>query len=115
MLAKLPDTAQQTMLLQSLQDAEGADQEMQTMMDAWQTGDTGVLNKELQAEFGPYPDIYQAILVQRNTRMGAEAGDHGSPAGSNISWWWARCIWWARMASWHASRRMDIKSNSSET
>ena len=29
-------------------------------------GDTALLNKELQAEFGPYPDIYQVILVQRN-------------------------------------------------
>jgi hypothetical protein len=66
MLAKLPDEAQQTMLVQSLEDAAGADKEMQAMMDAWRRGDTALLNKELQNEFGPYPDIYQAILVQRN-------------------------------------------------
>ncbi|HEY4128063.1 MAG TPA: TraB/GumN family protein [Gammaproteobacteria bacterium] len=66
MLAKLSDKAQQTMLVQSLQDAGDTDHEMQAMMDAWRHGDTGMLNKELQAEFGPYPDIYQAILVQRN-------------------------------------------------
>jgi hypothetical protein len=39
---------------------------MQTMMDAWRRGDTALLDKELQTEFNPYPDIYQAILVQRN-------------------------------------------------
>lgn len=66
MLAKLPDQAQQAMLVQSLEDASGADKEMQTMMDAWRRGDTVLLNKELQTEFGPYPDVYQAILVQRN-------------------------------------------------
>ncbi|HEY1773390.1 MAG TPA: TraB/GumN family protein [Gammaproteobacteria bacterium] len=66
MLAKLPDQAQQAMLVQSLEDASGADKEMQTMMDAWRRGDTGMLDKELQTEFGPYPDIYRAILVQRN-------------------------------------------------
>jgi uncharacterized protein len=66
MLAKLPDPAQQAMLVQSLEDAAGADKDMQAMMDAWRRGDVVLLNKELQTEFGPYPDIYQAILVQRN-------------------------------------------------
>jgi hypothetical protein len=67
MLAKLSDKAQQTMLVQSLQDADDTDHEMQALMGAWRHGDTGMLNKELQTEFGPYPDIYQAILVQRNS------------------------------------------------
>jgi uncharacterized protein YbaP (TraB family) len=66
MLAKLSDKAQQTMLVQSLQDAGDTDHEMQAMMDAWRHGDTGMLGKELQTEFGPYPDIYQTVLVQRN-------------------------------------------------
>ena len=66
MLAKLPDKAQQAMLLQSLSDAGNTDQEMEAMMDAWRRGDTAMLAKEQQQEFGPYPDIYQAILVQRN-------------------------------------------------
>jgi|SRR6185312_14416092 len=66
MLANLPDKAQQDMLVQSLEDASGADKEMNALMDAWRRGDTALLNKELQTEFGPYPDIYQAILVQRN-------------------------------------------------
>jgi uncharacterized protein YbaP (TraB family) len=66
MLAKLPDKAQEAMLLQSLSDASNTDQEMETLMDAWHRGDTAVLAKEQQEEFGPYPDIYQAILVQRN-------------------------------------------------
>lgn len=66
MLAKLPEKAQEAMLLQSLSDASNTDQEMEAMMDAWHRGDTTVLAKEQQEEFGPYPDIYQAVLVQRN-------------------------------------------------
>ena len=67
MLAKLPEKAQVAMLLQSLSDASNTDQEMEAMMDAWHRGDTAMLAKEQQQEFGPYPDIYQAILVQRNS------------------------------------------------
>jgi uncharacterized protein YbaP (TraB family) len=66
MLAKLPEKAQEAMLVQSLSDAGNTDQQMEAMMDAWHRGDTAVLAKEQQQEFGPYPDIYQAILVQRN-------------------------------------------------
>jgi len=66
MLAKLPDQAQQAMLVQSLEDSADADKQMQAMMDAWRRGDVALLDKQLQAEFGPYPDIYQAILVKRN-------------------------------------------------
>jgi uncharacterized protein len=66
MLAKLPEKAQEAMLLQSLSDAGDTDQQMAAMMDAWHRGDTALLAKEQQQEFGPYPDIYQAILVQRN-------------------------------------------------
>lgn len=66
MLARLPDKAQQAMLVQSLSDAGNTDQQMEAMMDAWRRGDTALLAKEQQQEFGPYPDIYQAILVQRN-------------------------------------------------
>ena len=66
MLAKLPEKAQEAMLVQSLSDAADTDQEMEAMMEAWHRGDTALLAKEQQQEFGPYPDIYQAILVQRN-------------------------------------------------
>ena len=66
MLAKLPEKTQQAMLIQSLSDAGNTDQQMEAMMDAWRRGDTSLLAKEQQQEFGPYPDIYQAILVQRN-------------------------------------------------
>ena len=66
MLAKLPEKTQQAMLIQSLSDAGNTDDQMDAMMDAWRRGDTALLAKEQQQEFGPYPDIYQAILVQRN-------------------------------------------------
>ncbi|HEY1991014.1 MAG TPA: TraB/GumN family protein [Gammaproteobacteria bacterium] len=66
LLAQLPEKDQQAMLLQSLDQARSVDDDMDTMMAAWHHGDTAALEKELKEEFGPYPDVYQAILVQRN-------------------------------------------------
>lgn len=66
LLARLPDKDQQDMLLQSLNQAETVHDDMSDMMTAWHHGDTTALEKELKTEFGPYPEVYQAILVQRN-------------------------------------------------
>jgi uncharacterized protein YbaP (TraB family) len=66
LLAKLSDKDQQAMLLQSLDQAGTAQSDMDGMMAAWRHGDTASLEKELKDEFGPYPDIYKTILVQRN-------------------------------------------------
>ena len=36
------------------------------MISAWHTGDTAVLEKTFNQDFGGYPDIYKAVLVTRN-------------------------------------------------
>ncbi|HSN18018.1 MAG TPA: TraB/GumN family protein [Gammaproteobacteria bacterium] len=66
LLAQLPEKDQEAMLLQSLDQADSAQSDMDGMMAAWRRGDTASLQKELKEEFGPYPEVYQAILVQRN-------------------------------------------------
>jgi uncharacterized protein YbaP (TraB family) len=66
LLAQLPDQAQQAMLLQSLDQAGSVHDDMEDMMSAWHHGDTADLESELKREFGPYPDIYKTVLVQRN-------------------------------------------------
>lgn len=66
LLAQLPEKDQEAMLLQSLDQASTAESDMDGMMAAWRHGDTASLEKELKEEFGPYPDIYASILVQRN-------------------------------------------------
>jgi uncharacterized protein YbaP (TraB family) len=66
LLAKLPEKAQQDMLVQSLDDARNLDQDMHALLEAWHAGDTAALEKELHEEFGPYPEIYASVVVERN-------------------------------------------------
>lgn len=66
LLAKLPDKAQQDMLLQSLDDAAGLDKDMQKLLGAWHAGDTAALEQELHQEFDPYPEVYKSVVVDRN-------------------------------------------------
>ena len=66
LLAQLPEKDQEGMLLQSLDQAATVHDDMDTMMTAWHHGDTATLEKLLKVEFGPYPEVYDALLVQRN-------------------------------------------------
>lgn len=66
LMASLSDKSQQDLLVQSLDESAGFDQEMQTIIQAWHAGDTAAIDKEMQQEFGGYPEIYQAVLVKRN-------------------------------------------------
>ena len=66
LLAKLPEAAQQDLLVQSLDESKTFKSEMDELITAWHNGDTEVLEKELKDEFGAYPEVYRAVLVQRN-------------------------------------------------
>lgn len=66
LLAKLPDQAQQDLLVQSLDESGTLKQEMNELISAWHDGNAGVLEKELKDQFGGYPEVYRAVLVQRN-------------------------------------------------
>ena len=37
-----------------------------SLLNAWHAGDTATLEQVLKADFGPYPAIYQSMLVTRN-------------------------------------------------
>ncbi|HLW74665.1 MAG TPA: TraB/GumN family protein [Gammaproteobacteria bacterium] len=66
LLAELPDKDQQDLLVQSLDESKTLKAEMDGLIRAWHDGDTGTLEKELKEEFGGYPEVYRAVLVQRN-------------------------------------------------
>lgn len=66
LLAKLSDQAQQTMLLESMNEGPGADMQMRAMVDAWKTGDADMLENIQQMTLGQTPEVYQAVLVTRN-------------------------------------------------
>lgn len=68
MLANLPDAQQREFLLYSVEDAERATQEIDSLITAWRAGDTEALADLLQEGFDKYPDIYKPLTVDRNRR-----------------------------------------------
>ena len=67
LLAKLSDQAQQAMLLESMTEGPSSDMQMRAMVDAWKTGDDGMLENIQEMTLGRTPEVYQAILVTRNS------------------------------------------------
>jgi uncharacterized protein len=55
-------------LLSSLEQAHGLAAEVDSMVHAWQRGDTQWFVEELQSEFGRDPRLYQSVLVTRNRK-----------------------------------------------
>jgi uncharacterized protein YbaP (TraB family) len=55
-------------LLSSLEQAHGLAAEVDSMVRAWQRGDTQWFVNELQSEFGRDPRLYQSVLVARNRK-----------------------------------------------
>jgi uncharacterized protein len=55
-------------LLSSLEQAHGLAAEVDSMVHAWQRGDTQWFVNELQSEFGRDPRLYQSVLVARNRK-----------------------------------------------
>ena len=55
-------------LLSSLEQAHGLAAEVDSMVNAWQRGDTQWFVNELQSEFGRDPRLYQSVLVARNRK-----------------------------------------------
>jgi uncharacterized protein len=66
MLDGLSGPAQRDLLLQTLAEGENVDSAMDELIAAWRHGDTSQLESGLLQDIRQYPEIYQAILVQRN-------------------------------------------------
>jgi len=65
-LDQLDDNTQREFLLQSLQDAMTVQNEVETLVNAWTSGDTDTLRDSLLEGLEDVPELYDAILVQRN-------------------------------------------------
>jgi hypothetical protein len=68
MLANLPNKQQQEFLLYSVDDAEHASEEVESLITAWRTGDTHGLERILTDGFDKYPDLYRPLTIDRNQR-----------------------------------------------
>ena len=60
--------AQRDLLLQTLEQGREAEELIEGMIDAWKTGDTAYLEANILKEFEDYPELYSAIVSERNER-----------------------------------------------
>jgi uncharacterized protein YbaP (TraB family) len=60
--------AQAEYLLSSLEQAHDLPKEVDSMVRAWQRGDTRWFESELQSDLGHDSDLYQSVLLARNRK-----------------------------------------------
>jgi len=58
---------QEALLVQTLTELDSADEAMTQMIEAWRTGRLDALAATLMDEFESFPDLYAALVVERNT------------------------------------------------
>jgi uncharacterized protein YbaP (TraB family) len=64
----LSPEAQNDLLIQTLGEGAEISVLMDDMISAWRTGDIAYLEDAILSEMAQYPEIYDAIVVQRNRR-----------------------------------------------
>jgi uncharacterized protein YbaP (TraB family) len=60
--------AQRDLLLQTLDESIDLQAEMSGLIDAWHHGDLQFLEEEMLGEMAQYPELYRALIVDRNRR-----------------------------------------------
>lgn len=68
LLANLPPRLQVSFLTQTIEEGEQLEREVDTMLNAWRTGDGRALEKYLERAMREHPDIYKPLTVDRNRR-----------------------------------------------
>jgi len=63
---ELPDSLEADLVLQTMDDLEIMETEMEQMVDAWKRGNVSKLEEIMTESFQEYPALYQAFLVKRN-------------------------------------------------
>lgn len=57
---------QEAFVSQTLKDLDMVEKEMDTLISAWSSGDTGEMEALLLRNFRGHPDLYEALVAQRN-------------------------------------------------
>ena len=68
MLANLSSEQQRQFLVYSVEDAEQAARDVDSLITAWREGDIKTLAQLLSREFERYPELYRPLTVDRNKR-----------------------------------------------
>jgi uncharacterized protein YbaP (TraB family) len=75
MLAGMPLPMQKRFLTMTLEESQELDQELDALIRAWRSGDTGALARLLTSEFDEFPDLYRTLTVDRNRAWAAKLAD----------------------------------------
>ena len=62
----MSDRLQEEMLLQTLQELDHLEEEIEQLVEAWSRGEVEVLEELTQESFKDFPDLYQRLIVERN-------------------------------------------------
>ena len=62
----LPDRIQEQLLLQTLQELDHLEEEIEQMVEAWSRGEVEVLEELTQESFKDFPGLYQRLITERN-------------------------------------------------
>ncbi len=72
LFARLTAPQQREFMRYTLEDADNASHEVESLVAAWRDGDTGALEKSLHEGFDEFPDLYRALTTDRNRKWLAE-------------------------------------------
>ncbi len=75
MLDGLPAELQKEILLQSIEEAEDVEDQIEPMLTAWRDGDENGLEESLEEDFDGFPELAQALIYERNARWADQVGD----------------------------------------
>src|SRR5262245_42154733 len=63
---KMSDKVQEQMLLSTLTELDAQNNQLRSMIVAWQRGDTATLEKSVRSSFAGYPAAYTSLVAERN-------------------------------------------------
>jgi uncharacterized protein YbaP (TraB family) len=80
----LPERLQSDLLLQTLEEAAGIEDQMDRMVSAWREGRSDELSGQLSESFREYPSVYRSLVIDRNRDWVGKILEHADRGGNTL-------------------------------
>lgn len=80
----MPERVQSKLLLQTLQEAESLETEMDAMIRSWRDGDSAALARMMGRNFAEFPEVYEALVTRRNRDWSRQIMEMGDRPGTHL-------------------------------
>lgn len=80
----LPERLQSDLLLQTLEEAAGIEDQMERMVSAWRNGRSDELSGQLSESFSGYPSVYRSLVIDRNRDWVGKILEHANGGGNTL-------------------------------